>query len=55
MNEATEADFAALWERIKARHDAKHGEGDAKRLVDLGWEIMRQAGVPPPTEEQPDE
>lgn len=31
MTEPTEADFAALWDRVKARHDAEHGAGDAER------------------------
>lgn len=31
MGEPTEADFDALWLKIKARHDAENGEGDAER------------------------
>lgn len=36
MGKVTEGEFDALWERIKGKHDAKHGEGDAERLAEEG-------------------
>ena len=36
MTDVTEAEFDALWERIKGKHNAKYGEGDAERLAEEG-------------------
>ena len=45
MIEPTEADFDLAWKRIKAKHDAEHGAGDAERLAERGRQMLRDGGV----------
>ena len=45
MAEPTEADFDLAWKRIKAKHDAEHGAGDAERLAERGKQMLREGGV----------